>query len=195
MSSYRCSKSAQPMVSAHLHFLSDLPSSDSTHATLVYYRLYSTTKQLPSKYRVYSNSQYIGRIDATCIPPPHNARSIKRCIASHEEIVDHTTEIILFSALSSQDPMGDQDFVPILAGTAPGSTPQEPMALVIADASDIVNANKSIKDGTYIISNPDKGCVWNAGHNPIQNIYLLSGTMDNFRVITAIMSSQVSLSS
>jgi hypothetical protein len=153
-----------------------------TFAILVYYRLYSPTGPMPANHRVYSHNPYLGQIDATHISPPHNARSIKRCIARHEEIVDLTvTDIILFSALSSQVPMRDQDFVQILAGTGSGSTPQEPMALVVTDASDFVNANNSIEDGTYLIGNQDKSCFWAVDRTPMQNIYFMAGTVDSFR--------------
>jgi hypothetical protein len=95
----------------------------------------------------------------------------------------------LFEALSSDTPIGDQDRVPILAGTGPGLTPQEPIALVIGEASD---ANNSIKDGTYLIRNPDDGCVWYPVYDPMQNVYVAAATINDVRGNRAY---QVSLSS
>jgi hypothetical protein len=184
--SYRSSNSVQFTVSSrsnHLSaYLTDYP---------VYYRLYTLAGAVPSRNRVFSNSQYIGRIDAACVAPPHTAESIKRCVASHEDIIDYRC-LALFEALSSKTPIRNEDYVPILVGTGPGSTPQEPMALVVVDASDLVNANNSIPDRTYIIKNPDRDCVWDARNNPIQNVYFESRRMDVLRSATW---GQVSLSS
>jgi hypothetical protein len=139
---------------------------------------------MPVSRRVCSNNKYLGQIDVNHISPPHNARSIKRCIASHEGIVDYRS-IALFDALSSKSPIGDDDHVPILASTGPGSMLQEPMALVVVDASDlvnannsIINANNSIKDGTYFIINSNEGYVWWAED---QNVYIFQDTLDNVR--------------
>jgi hypothetical protein len=184
MISHRCWNSVQFTASACTDHLTIYLNNH-----LVYYRLYSRDTAIPSKHPIFSNDRYIGRIDAIHVPPPHNAESIKRCIAIHEDI-DHRC-ILLFSVLSSDTPISDQDRVPILAGTGSGSTPQEPMALVVGEVSDLVNANNSIKDGTYAIRT-EKGYIWNAVHNPIQNIYTSVATIDEAR---SYPNCQVSLSS
>jgi hypothetical protein len=164
-----------------------------THLTyhLVYYRLYSREEAIPSKHRIFSNDDYIGRINAVLVPPPHTAESIKRCIARHEDIVDYGC-VALFEALSSKTPISNEDHVPILVGAGSGSTLQEPMALVVADASELANANNSIKDRTYVIRNPDQDVVWHAHRNPIQHILFYSITVDAARSVSVC---QVSLSS
>jgi hypothetical protein len=160
---------------------------------LVYYRLYSRERAIPSKH-AFSSDQYMGRIDVIQVPPPHTAESIKRCIASHEfEIIDHK-RVALFSSLSSQSALSNGDYIPILTGTGVGSTPREPMALVVVDTSDLSQANYSIKDGTYLIRNPEKGFLWGTAHNSIQSIDLWVDTMENAQAKSGTYY-QVSLSS
>ena len=63
------------------------------------------------------------------MPPPHTAESVKRSIAKVEDIKDGTITS-LFLTPYSQLPLGDAGKVAILNRTGPGSTPQEPLALV-----------------------------------------------------------------
>ena len=63
------------------------------------------------------------------MPPPHIAKTVKRSIAKVENIKDHT-RTSLFLTLHSKSPVGDSDKVAILNRNGPGSTPQEPLALV-----------------------------------------------------------------
>ena len=72
---------------------------------------------------------FLGRIKAMSVPPPHIAKAVKRSIAKVENIKDRTSTS-LFLTPYSQSPMGDTDKVDILSRTGPGSTPQEPLALV-----------------------------------------------------------------
>ena len=63
------------------------------------------------------------------IPPPRTVLAVKRSITKVENIKggDSTT---LFLTPYSQSPMDDSDKVITLNDTGPGSTPQEPLALV-----------------------------------------------------------------
>ena len=63
------------------------------------------------------------------MPPPRTVKSVKRSIAKVENIKDREC-IALFLTPYSQTPMNDAEKVIILNGTGPGSTPQEPLALV-----------------------------------------------------------------
>ena len=72
---------------------------------------------------------FLGRIKARSVPPPHTVIAVKRSIAKVENIKDPTSTR-LFLTPYSQSPTGDADKVPILNRTGPGSTPQEPLALV-----------------------------------------------------------------
>jgi hypothetical protein len=68
------------------------------------------------------------------ITPPHTACTIKRCLGFAEGISDHRS-LQLFLDLSGEAALGDETFVPILAGAGAGFTPEEPMALVHCPAS------------------------------------------------------------
>ena len=63
------------------------------------------------------------------MPPPHTANAVKRRIAKEENINDRISTS-LFLTSHSQLPMVDADKVDVLDRTGPGSTPQEPLALV-----------------------------------------------------------------
>ena len=96
---------------------------------LVYYRIYAEDGAIPSKTPVTPGDPFLGRIKALSVPPPHTARAVKRTIAKVENIKDRTNTSLLLT-LYSKSPMSDDDKVTILNHTGPGSTPQEPLALV-----------------------------------------------------------------
>ena len=96
---------------------------------LVYYRIYAEDGAIPSKVPVTLDNPFLGRIKARSVAPPHTAETVKRSIAKMEDIKDRTNAS-LFLTPYSQSPMGDADKVTILNSTGPGSTPQEPLALV-----------------------------------------------------------------
>ena len=77
---------------------------------------------------------FLGRIKARSVAPPHTAQAVKRSIAKVENIKDFTSTS-LFLTPYSQSPIGDTGKVAILNRTGPGSTPQEPLA-VVAKMSD-----------------------------------------------------------
>ena len=72
---------------------------------------------------------FLGRINAKYVPPPHTAKAVRRSISKVENLKD-CTSTSLFLTPYSQSPIGDADEVTILNRTGPGSTPQEPLALV-----------------------------------------------------------------
>jgi hypothetical protein len=98
---------------------------------LVYYRIYAEDGAIPSKTSAASGDPFLGRIKARSVPPPNRdtAKAVKRTIAKVENIRDRTSPS-LFLTPYSQSPIGDDDKLTILNGTGPGSTSQEPLALV-----------------------------------------------------------------
>ena len=98
---------------------------------LVYYRIYAEDGAIFSKTSVTPSDPFLGRIKARSVPPPGplTVKAVKRSIASVEDIKDRE-KTSLFLTPYSQSPMDDADKVTILNGTGPGSTPQEPLALV-----------------------------------------------------------------
>ena len=95
---------------------------------LVYYRIYAEDGAIPSK-TLTSGYPFVGRIKARSVPPPHTFKAVKHSIAKVEDIKDPASAS-LFLTPCSQSPMDDGDIVNILNGTGPGSTPEEPLALV-----------------------------------------------------------------
>lgn len=96
----------------------------------VFYRMYTDYVAIPSRRPVYSCDQYLGRILATDVAPPHTAASIKRHICKMEA-VGNTSPATIFIPVFSQSPMNDTEYVPILDESCPGSTPDAPLALVV----------------------------------------------------------------
>ena len=96
---------------------------------LVHYRIYAGDKAIPSKTPVAAGDPFLGRIKARSVPPPCTVKAVKGCIAEAENI--KRTNITIFLTSYSQSPMNDEEKVTVLNGTGPGSTPQEPLALVI----------------------------------------------------------------
>jgi hypothetical protein len=96
---------------------------------VVYYRIYAEDGAIPSKTPVAPGDVFLGRIKARAVPPPRNAEAVKCSIAKVENIKD-STRSSLFLTPYSESPMSDAQKITILNGTGPGSTPQEPLALV-----------------------------------------------------------------
>ena len=96
---------------------------------LVYYRIYAEDGAIHSKKPV-APDPFLGRIKAISVPPPHTAKNVKRSIAIVECIEDHANSI-LFLTPYSQSPTGDAVKIALLNRTGPGSTPHEPLALVV----------------------------------------------------------------
>ena len=96
---------------------------------LVYYRIYAEDGAIPSKAPVAPSDPFLGRIKFRSVPPPRTAKTVKRCIAKLENIKDRGNTS-LFLTSYSKSAMDDAENVTILNGNGPGSTPQEPLALV-----------------------------------------------------------------
>ena len=84
---------------------------------------------MPSKTPATPGDPFIGRIKVRSVPPPRTAKTVKRCIAKLENIKDHGSTS-LFLTSYSKSPLDEAEKVTILNGTGPGSTLQEPLALV-----------------------------------------------------------------
>ena len=95
---------------------------------LVYYRIYAEDGAIPSKTPT-TGYPFVGHFKARAVPPPHTAEAVKNRIAKVEDIKDPTSTS-LFLTQYSQSSMSDADKIAILNRTGPGSTPQEPLALV-----------------------------------------------------------------
>ena len=80
------------------------------------------------------------------MPPPHTAKAVKQTIAKAEDIKDRTNTSI-FLTPHSQSPVGDDSEIAILNRTGPGSTPQEPLALVAKMSDSERNALESGRRG------------------------------------------------
>ena len=97
---------------------------------LVYYRIYAGDKAIPSKTPFAAGDPFLGRIKARSVPPPRIVEVVKGSIAKVENLNIKSTNTSLFLTPYSESPMADAEKLTILNGTGPGSTPQEPLALV-----------------------------------------------------------------
>ncbi|KAJ7706517.1 hypothetical protein B0H14DRAFT_2415809, partial [Mycena olivaceomarginata] len=74
----------------------------------VYYRVYTPDAAIHSKSAWDAKDQFLGRIAANSIPPPHNVGSLKRCTAHTEGLLEACgSSISLFVSPASQIPMSD----------------------------------------------------------------------------------------
>ena len=100
---------------------------------------------MPSKTPVAPGDPFIGRIKVRSVPPPRTAKTVKRCIAKLENIKDRGNTS-LFLTSYSKSPLDEAEKVTILNGTGPGTTPQEPLALVAklsdSERSDLESGRK-----------------------------------------------------
>ena len=96
---------------------------------LVYYLIYTEDGGIPSKIPVTPGDPFLGRIKIRSVPPPRTVKAVKRSITKVENIKGGESAS-LFLSPNSQSPMDDAEKINILNGTGPGSTPQEPLALV-----------------------------------------------------------------
>jgi len=108
-------------------FSEDINKSDPRY---LYYRVYTEDGAIPSNAPLDAGDPYLARILAKSVAPPHTVSSLKRCLSKVESIVNHR-KTSLFLSTSSQTPMDDGHRLSLLNGSGPGSTPQEPMALVV----------------------------------------------------------------
>jgi len=101
------------------------------------------------------HSPYTGRVAASHVTPPHTVKSVKRLLCKHEGVLDvDRTE--LFSALSSESELGDQDRLQVLAEGGPGSLAKDPMALVINDSPPYSEIIHGRAEAMYPYTPPDE---------------------------------------
>ena len=96
---------------------------------IVFYRIYAEDGALPSKSPFSPGDPFLGRIKFGSVPPPRTAKTVKRSIAKVENLKDRESTSLFLSPYS-QAPMDDVEKITIVNGTGPGSTAQEPLALV-----------------------------------------------------------------
>ena len=101
----------------------------------MYYRAYNDCAAVLSKWPAGSEDPTVGRISVDCIPPPHTAASIMRCLAKNEEF-EHSKESQLFINISSEFPIGE-GHVSILSSNRPGYTPEDPIVFVNCTPQDV----------------------------------------------------------
>jgi len=103
----------------------------------VYYRVFTTPHgAIPTKQPVDRRNQYLGRIEAVRVTPPHTVGSLIRCICKCEGVVRFRFAR-LFLSQSSPNPMDRLEHTAILSGSGPGSDHRRPLALVLGDDSDV----------------------------------------------------------
>jgi len=103
----------------------------SASGTTVYYRLYTADGPIEAYTSVYNNNDYLGRISAKSITPPHTVTSFTRCVLKVEGFTSVAKSGKLFASVSSQFPMDGATLLSVFGDSGPGLSEYEPMALVI----------------------------------------------------------------
>ena len=102
----------------------------------VYYRVYSSEGDEKAKTSFDATDSSLGRINRLFVAPPHNAGSLKACIAKFEGLVNaFYKDMELFEGVDSDAPMSDTDVISFHGDTYPGSDEGDPVALVNATAN------------------------------------------------------------
>jgi len=96
----------------------------------VYYKVFSGDGALEPRNVFDESYPHTGRVDASLITPPQTAKNIKRYLCREENITD-AEHAELWATLTSDELLGDQDRLPVLASDGPGSGPDDPVALII----------------------------------------------------------------
>ena len=106
----------------------------------VYYRVYSSEGDEKAKTSFDETDSSLGRINSLFVAPPHNAGSLKACIAKFEGLLNAIyKDMELFEGVDSDAPMSDTDVISFQGGTHPGSDEGDPVALVNATANTAVD--------------------------------------------------------
>ena len=99
------------------------------------------TPAMHYKQPIYSNNPYIGQVDASLIPPPHNVLALIKCICDQEGRGvgldwdhDDAWGTVLFKSISSPKQYNFTDPLPLLSPDRPGSDPLEPLVLKVSYA-------------------------------------------------------------
>jgi hypothetical protein len=95
---------------------------------LVYYQIFKKHRAITLKHPAHPTDPHVGCISVNIIPPPHTAASIMRCISKAESL-DLSNGSQLFPSILSETPFSE-GHVSILTSDYPGSTPEDPMAVV-----------------------------------------------------------------
>jgi hypothetical protein len=135
----------------------------------VYYLLYADDCELPSKVAIDPEEPSLGRIRVDSVAPPRSLTSIKLCISR----VERTPALVnanLFEDTSCDTPLKEGHHNTILRTDGPGSSPNEPMAIVLMGVP-------SIPDGRYVIKNREVDVYWITLDNPINVVYFYPCTM------------------
>jgi len=153
----------EAVISDDIDNLSESNKSDSTvkanpqrEPRYLYYRLYSEEIGIPSKQPAFPGSLYLGRVRANSIAPPQTVVLIKRRLCKIEDIRDDRSSSTLFLSGSSRSPMNDAERMSILTPGGSGSTPEEPIELVVKSSAYEINqrsVNKMSPDPQYIYYN------------------------------------------
>jgi hypothetical protein len=96
----------------------------------VYYRVYTPNVGLPSKHPAFAEKSFVGRIRASSVAPPQTVFLVKQRLCMVEK-VKFPSGSTLFLSKSSSFPANDVEHLPILAPGGWGSTPEDPVELVI----------------------------------------------------------------
>jgi hypothetical protein len=116
---------------------------------------------------------YLGRILSMRIPPPHSVASVKRHLSKRENIPEGRPTN-LCENLSSRAPLKNTEHVDIIDPVGAGSTPGDPVALVILNSS---NEQSETRGRTQSIleahSSPDWSSHVNGIPRPWTYIYTL----------------------
>ena len=94
---------------------------------LVHYRVYNDKGAIVTKRPAYLTDNYLGRVRPKWVAPPHDAGSLRRCLALMESI--DPTETTLFATLSSKSALADDIPVSFETNQTLGIAPDDPVAL------------------------------------------------------------------
>ena len=93
----------------------------------VYYRVFNADGAIATKRPAYKDDPYIGCVMTKWIAPPHQARSLKNCLAAMENIDPKKTR--LFAMFSEKIDLADGTPVSLNTSQTLGLTPAEPLVL------------------------------------------------------------------
>ena len=103
------------------------PAKDS-HTSAVYYQIYDKGGAIATKMSFDTDDEFLGRVDALSITPPHTVASLGSRIANAEGVVK--SKIQIFKDTDGDALMNDYDQLSLLAQTYPGCAEDDPIAVV-----------------------------------------------------------------
>jgi hypothetical protein len=95
---------------------------------LVHYRVYNDEGAIVTRRPAYLTDTYLGRVRSKWVAPPHNAGSLRHCLALMESI--DPTATTLFAALSSKSALADDIPISFKTNQTLDIAPDEPVALL-----------------------------------------------------------------